>query len=269
MAFSYGKLDPHAPETHPRVLLRDYLGYEAIPPVVDWASRVALWPMYLNDRLGDCTCAAIGHMIQAWTAYGKGTIVTLPQDDVLSLYEAVAGYNPATGANDNGAVEQTVLQYVQTKGIGGHTIRAFAQVNHTDPIEMKRALDLFGSVYLGIQVPQSAETQFDAGQPWTYVAGQQIVGGHAVPLQKWDADYMYVVTWGKLQPMTGQFWGAYGDEAWVIITDDWLNAVGVSPTGLDLKGLLADFDALNSPAPVAPASKGGFWGWLKRLFRNW
>lgn len=241
-AFVYGKLDPHAEATHPRVRLADHLVPVETPVLVDWASKVSSWPVYMNNTIGDCTCAALGHAVQAWTTYGRGDMVTLPDDVILSLYEAVSGYNPQTGANDNGAVEQDVLTYVQAHGIGGHKIRAFAQVNHQNPAEMKRALELFGTVYLGFRVPRSAEVEFQQGQPWQNIGDQQILGGHAIDLQKWDADYMYVVTWGRLQPMTVDFWTAYGDEAWVIITDDWLNAQGEDPEGLNLQQLLSEFD---------------------------
>jgi hypothetical protein len=226
--------------------------------------------MYDNDRIGDCTCAALGHAVQAWTTYGEGNTLTLPVGDVLSLYEAVSGYNPATGANDNGAVEQKVLQYVQQNGIGGRKIRAFAQVDHTNLDEMKQALDIFGSVYVGFQVPQSAEQQFGAGQPWTVVPGSPVIGGHAIDIQKWDADYIYPVTWGKLQPMTPEFWLTYGDEAWVIISDDWINDhTGLTPTGLNLDSLLAEFDALTGDGPkhAKPSAGCPVINWFKNLFK--
>ena len=35
----------------------------APPAAVDWGKKVPSWPMYLNDKYGDCTCAAAGHMI--------------------------------------------------------------------------------------------------------------------------------------------------------------------------------------------------------------
>lgn len=250
-----GKLDPHPEHTHPRVHLADHFTVPAVPEVVDYASKVASWPMYLNDQLGDCTCAAIGHAVEAWTTYGKGKTLTLPDTDVLSLYEAVAGYDPATGANDNGAVEQDVLAYLEKTGIGGHKIVAFAQVDHTDLAEMKAALNYFGTVYLGIQVPSSAQEQFAAGEPWDYVGDTNIEGGHAIDLQKWDADYMYPVTWGKLQPMTTSFWQAYGDEAWVIITEDFLNDKGLSPEGLDMDALLAEFKTITRPSWLARFKK--------------
>ena len=34
------------------------------------------------------------------------------------------------------------------------------------------------------------------------------------------------------------------DEAYVIVTDDWIKASGKSPSGLDLQGLIADMTSL-------------------------
>lgn len=250
--FAYGKAAPLPHDTHPRVYLEDHVQVpEVIPDVVDWCSGVPYWPVYMNTVIGDCTCAALGHAVQAWTAYGLGTMVVVPDDVVLGLYEAVSGYDPRTGANDNGAVEQKVLEYVQKNGIGGHRVRAFAQVNHKDLKAMKHALWRFGSLYLGFQVPRYAESQTANALPWSVdpAGDSTIVGGHAVDLQKYDHDMMTVVTWGKTQAMTEEFWLCYGDEAWVIITDDWLNSNGIDPQGLDLRTLVAEFDALTGYKP--------------------
>lgn len=268
-AFTYGKLAPHSDVTHPRVKLANYLTETpAVPVTVDWASQVTSWPMYNNDKIGDCTAAALAHAVQAWTNYGEGSMVTLPYEAVLELYSGVSGYDPQTGANDHGAIEHDVLTYVQQHGIGGHKIRAFAQVDHKNLFEMKQALDIFGSLYVGFQVPQSAEIQFQAGQPWIPMLASPMMGGHAINIQKWDADYMYAVTWGRLQPMTVGFWMVYGDEAWVVLTEDWVNdQTGKTPTGLDLDGLLAEFDSMFG-APVLPPVPTGtrIMGWLKSRF---
>lgn len=272
--FVYGKLDPLSEKEAPRVKLGDHLtSTPAVPAVVDWASKILSWPMYDNDRYGDCTCAAIGHAIQAWTTYGDGDNIVLPVTDILALYSAVTGFDPATGANDHGAIEQQILAYVQKYGVGGHKIRAFAQVDHRNLTEMKQALDLFGTVYVGFQVPQSCETQFAAGQPWTVVPGSPTVGGHAIDFQKWDENYIYAVTWGKLQPMTPEFWLTYGDEAWVIITDDWIAKNGLSPTGLNLDALLVEFDQITGqpvqgPKHAKPKPPCGLITWFKGLFRK-
>lgn len=246
-----GKLAPHPEETHPRVKLSNHLSVATLPPtpaVVDYASKVRSWPVYMNDKLGDCTCAGIAHSVQAWTAYAKG-LVTLPDSAVLALYELL-GYVPGDPSTDKGAVEQDVLKVVQEHGIGGHKILAYAQVNHKDPDEMKTALNLFGSVYLGAQIPQSALDQNGAGQPWSVVGGSPIVGGHAFVAQRWDVSSapMEVVTWGQLQRVDIEWWMDYGDEAWVIITEDWFLANGNSASGVNTVQLGDEFSILTGQA---------------------
>lgn len=268
MAHAYGKLDPHPEDTHPRVYLRDHMTPVQPPAVVDWASHILSWPMYLNNSLSDCTCAALGHSLEAWSTYAQGTTLTVPDSDVLDLYERM-GYRPGYPDTDRGAVEQDVLEEVRKNGIGGHRILAYAQVDHKNLSEMKQALDIFGTVYLGFQVPQSAEDQFGQGEPWTVVDGSPVIGGHAINLQKWDTAYMYPVTWGKLQPMDEKFWMTYGDEAWVIVTEDWLNAQGMTPTGLNLESLLAEFHGMTGATYEVQQQTG--WladivNFLKRIF---
>lgn len=48
----------------------NYLTAKLPPPpdAANWGKNVASWPMYLNNKYGDCTCAAAGHMIETWTA---------------------------------------------------------------------------------------------------------------------------------------------------------------------------------------------------------
>lgn len=248
----FGRNKPYTKEEKPRLTLDSYL--TSLPKahaVVDRASKVTGWPMYDNDTIGDCTFAAVGHVIQAWTAYA-GTEVTVSTSDVLTGYEAVSGYNPATGANDNGAAEQDVLNYWRKTGIGGHKILAFAQLEDLENLAMaKQAVDLFGSLYIGLEVPDTAMQQFDNGEPWDAVRGAQIEGGHAVPVQYWGTDEhgeIGVVTWGKLQRMTRAFWRTYVEEAWVVISQDWLETNGDTIEGFDLTQIEADFRLLTGDA---------------------
>jgi hypothetical protein len=257
------KLGRNKPVNKPRLVLDSYFHVEALatPAVVDFASEVVAWPMYGNDQIGDCTAACVGHQIQAWTRY-TGTEVDIPEPDVIQLYSAVSGYDPATGANDNGAVIQDVLTYWRKSGVpvAGHKILAFAQLK--DLSKVHDALWMFGSVYLGINFPQSAMDQFNADQPWDVSGDGTIVGGHAIPLQyasvgAIESVQYEVVTWGKLQGMTQAFLDTYVEEAWVIITNDWLDKNGNSPEGLDLQALGADLAQLTGqpnpfPAPPAP-----------------
>lgn len=249
-----GRLSPHPAQTHPRLTVEDYIDFSALPAppaLIDWCSKVTTWPMYLNDQLGDCTCATVGHEIQAFSAYGN-TEVTVTDNDVLALYEAVGGYVPGDPSTDNGCVIQDILAYWAANPVGGHEIYAYAQIQDlTNLTQVAQILDLFGTVYLGINVPQSAMTQFNAGQPWSNVGDTDILGGHAIPVQKMtsantDNPVMDVITWGAVQEMELSFWQAYVEEAWIVVSQqDWLNAAtGESPDGLDLTQLMADFKDL-------------------------
>lgn len=262
LTFRGGRI--HAQPARPKLRLGDYLTDHrsrsalATPPAnADWLSAVGTWPMYLNDQLGDCTCAAVGHMIEAATQYASGTALMITDQDVLTAYEAVGGYVPGDPSTDNGAYIQDVLAYWHATGVGGDHIVAYASVNVADMDEVRTAIELFGAVDIGFNFPGSAMDQFNNGQPWDVVAGAQVEGGHCVNVGEYDetAGTLTCVTWGQKQVMTQAFWNQYVDEAWVVITHDWVNANGTDPAGLDLFTLGQDFAALTGqPNPIpAPA----------------
>ena len=72
------------------------------PPDLDLAAAVTDWPMYANDRIGDCTTAAAAHMIEAWTAPTRGHAVEISERAVLSAFDKVKQVDPLTG--EEGAV---------------------------------------------------------------------------------------------------------------------------------------------------------------------
>lgn len=254
----YGRKRPHPRDTHPRVLVDDYVDFElraTLPTPTATVSRlVTSWPMYLNDQIGDCTEAAKGHAIQAITKKGTGTEVTVSDGQVLSWYERDGGYVPGDPSTDNGCVIQDVLQNWQQDDSDALRITEYAELaNFYNVANMKEALYLFGTVYLGFNVPQSAEDQFNAGLPWTYVPGSPIIGGHAVVLQQVAApgklDMLHVVTWGHLQKMNLEFFHHYFEEAWVVISPDWFNSSGVDTDGFNMTQLQADFSQMTTQTP--------------------
>lgn len=239
---------PHDP-TRPCLALGPRLD-TTVPPnpaVVDWLSRVQSWPMYANDRYGDCVWAMIGHLIEAYTTYGRGATVTVTDQDVLKGYADVTGFNPSDPSTDQGTVIADALAYWQKTGVGGHKILAYAKVDHTNRAEVDAALNLFGGLCLGVNFPTSAMNQFNAGQPWDVVANDGgIEGGHAVHhgIYNTASRVEKVITWGAVEGMTDAWWAKYVEEAWVVISPEWLDATGHSPEGLDLAGLGEDFAAL-------------------------
>jgi len=241
----------------PRLLLKNYLTATPMsyPATTDWLSDVVNWPMYLNDRYGDCTCAAAGHMIQAWSTYGQGSTATISNMDVLAAYEAVSGFDPNDPSTDNGAVMQEVLGHWRKNGIGGHKILAFAEVDVTNIAEVKAACYIFGTVYIGIDFPDSAMDQFNNEEPWEVVSGARVEGGHAINVGFYDTNTYKLVTWGAVQEMSQAFWDKYVEEAWVVIGPEWLNEGGLSPTGLNLHALGDGLHSLTgdpNPFPEEP-----------------
>ena len=238
--FQLGKLPV---KTDPRTLMLaryvDRTKLPAPPASFDSTTHVAKWPMYANDRLGDCTCAAAGHMIEAWTGAARGHDTEISEKSVVSAFEAVKQVDPATG--EEGAVELDVLNYWRKHGIGRHKIGAFAKVATYDHTLVKSAAYLFGGLYIGLSLPKTAQGQ--AVWDWTHslsgAARPGSWGGHAVDVVAYDKKGLTVVTWGQLQEMTWAFWDRYCDEAYCLISNDFLLA-GKAPNGLDLDALKAD-----------------------------
>jgi hypothetical protein len=235
----------------------------AVPPIVDWVSLIENWPMFANDAWGDCVFAMIGHSIQAATRYGQGATVTLTDGQILDAYSAVTGFDinagpPGSNPTDNGTVIQDALNYWRKEGIGDHKILAFGQLDHENPAEVMSALHLFGHIQLGINFPASAMSQFNAGQPWDVVQGARVEGGHAINLgftRNDRGEYEWKpVSWAELLDMTQEFYLEYVEEAWVVITPEWLDTVGNFPEGIDTAALGGAFTELTgepSPFPVA------------------
>lgn len=188
---------------------------------------------------------------------GQGSTITISDDSALTFYEAISGYNPADPATDVGATLQDALGYWRTTGIGGHQILAFAQIDHTDLALVRACIALFGGVYAGFNVPQSAIDQFNAGKPWALPSRtSQIVGGHCVPILGYQGTDFDVVTWAKVQKMSGGFYKRYFDETWVAFSAEWLSRSDRrSPTGLDYLQLNADVMSLTGqPGPFQQGS---------------
>lgn len=244
-------------------------GMAAPPATCNWTTHTPTWPVMLNDRIGDCTVAAAGHLVQEWTANALGTAGTVVSDaDILAAYSAVSGYDPATGRGDNGAVMLDVLRYWSKSGIGGHKIHAYASVEPTNHVNVKQVAWAFGGSYIGLDLPVACQSLTDAGKPWDIPAGTRLTGqwapgswgGHAVPIVAYDATWLTVVTWGKLWSMSWRFFDAFCSEAWAVFSvADWLRATnGLAPSGfahaeLDAAlGDVADQPPVIGPEPTPP-----------------
>lgn len=240
----------HDPRT---LLLASYVstGLPVPPQDFDLTTKIKAWGMMDNDQIGDCTCAAAGHLIMEWTANAGKKMVTPTDKQVVAAYSAITGYNPATGANDNGANEIDVLNYWRQSGIASHKIGAYVALEPSNHQHVMDSVYVFGGCYIGLQLPTSAQSQTQNHQPWSVPPGGPngdgkpgSWGGHAVPVMAYDARGLTVVTWGALQTMTWSFWEAYCDEAYAILTNDYLTGKKQTPQGFSITQLQADLSDL-------------------------
>jgi hypothetical protein len=266
MARMAGKLGrkPFDPERR-RLTLERYLSPRTgmtragLPPVpvstdVDRASKVSEWPLYLNDQLGDCTIAGEGHLFGALSTYACGTEALFADSEVVTVYSRVGGYVPGDEETDNGCVMADVLADARTNGMADtngeiHKVAAYAALgNPADEELLGQVLEVFGSVYVGINVQQQMMDEFNAGQSWTWTPGAQVVGGHCIVLQRREPEPgsapLEYITWGAVQPATTQFQAYAAEEAWAVISHDWLQANGTTVDGLDLQQLMVDMHSL-------------------------
>jgi hypothetical protein len=212
--------------------------------------------MYANDEVGDCTCAGVGHLVNQLTYYGSGSEVQPTDSSVLGMYSAITGYDPAKPASDTGAYCQDVLACWRKTGLEGHKITAYASLDVSNLVEVKQAIALFGTVYVGLNFPDSAMTQFDNDQPWDVVRGAKVEGGHCVIVGAYGNGKLGLVTWGAETTMTEAFWKKYVDEAWVVLDADGMKKAGVYFTGApSFYALGQQFAALTGKANPVPAPK--------------
>ena len=261
MTYALGRL-PEDP-SKPRLTLAPHLTAAAPPPAADWYSNVQAWGMLANDAWGDCVFAGNGHIIEQQTALGEGDETIVTDTETLAEYSKVTGFNPDAGPpgenpTDQGALIQDGLADLRKNGLAGQKIAAFARVAQGNQAEVKTALAELGALSLGVNLPRSAMDQFDAGQPWTVSGDGTILGGHCITAFGYDAEYVYIVSWGKVVPATWAWLARYCDEAWAVVSAQWAGKGGRDPEGVDLYGLGAEFAALTGepnpfPAPQPPA----------------
>ncbi len=244
------KLGKQVARHDPRTLLLASYATAALPTPpasLDLTTKVSSWGMMENDQIGNCTCAAAGHLLMEWTVNAGRKMVTPTDKQVVAAYSAITGYNPTTGANDNGAVEIDVLNYWRQTGIAGHKIGAYVALEPSNHTHVMDSVYMFEGCYIGVQLPISAQDQVKNHQPWSVPPGGMTGdgakgswGGHAVPVVAYDSRGVTVVTWGALQTMTWSFWESYCDEAYAILSKDYLDGKKKSPQGFSMAQLQAD-----------------------------
>lgn len=254
--FSQMKLGCLPKKTDKRTLrLAKYLQSPNVPTPpasVDWRDKVQSWPMYLNNHIGCCTIASVAHQEQLWSN-ADGAPVLPTDNDVLTAYSAVSGYNPQTGANDHGAVLLDVQNYWRNTGVAGNKLGGYAEANIQDHRLIAVGVYLFGAMSVGVQLPLA----WQGSDVWDVPGRHHLFrfwnrwapgswGGHAVPVVSYDQQYLYVVSWGQIVKVTWPAWDQYFVEAYANFDSLWTGGDGKAPNGFDVPALTADLQSLGA-----------------------
>jgi hypothetical protein len=254
------KLGKLPPRVDPRTFqLSKYI--KALPPPPDncgYVDKIHNWQMLGNDVYGDCVEAAAGHCEMQWTAY-SGIPFTPTTQHILDDYSAITGFNQNDPSTDNGTVPLDMLKYWRNTGIASRKIASFMAVDWKNHSEVKQAIELFGNILVGIRLPFTAQTPVngDNGLPCWSLQDMQSPnslpgswGGHMIPIVGYGIDAkgnkgMMGVTWGGTIDVTWGFGDTYYEEAWVVLSQDWIDSrTGLAPSGFDLDALKSDIALL-------------------------
>jgi hypothetical protein len=194
-----------------------------------------------------------------------------PWPQVLTIYKTQnpdfdpVGNPDTTGPGspaDGGMDTQTLLEWLNANpgAVDGGELIGFALVDHTNLEEVQAAIDAGGLLWLDINVQDAQQTQFGNDQPWNYVAGSPVDGGHAVPLGGYGASPAgsnpdlagpwKFETWCEESSMTASFWSKLVEQLWFPI---WKEQLGTAEfqAGVDLAAFAAEYTAATGkPFPV-------------------
>jgi hypothetical protein len=206
----------------------------ALPPIptrrFGFGSIYSDWKVLGNDYYGDCVWAGADHETMLWNRLA-GHSVSFTDDNALSDYSAVTGFNKNDPNSDQGTEVRTAMGYRRSTGVIDsrsirHKIDAYVSIDPKDWDLMLRCLWAYLTVGVGFAYPTSGDKQFDNNVPWDVVSGATVEGGHYVNLvgSKAPTERITCISWGRTQEMTKEFYEKYNDETWIPLSKEELRA---------------------------------------------
>ena len=203
--------------------------------------------MFKNDIYGDCVIAGRAHQTLRFEDFEQKSVIPITDADVTTEYFKESG-----GADSGLDITNSLNAWRQGWMAAGknYSIYAYAEVTPANRNEVMAAMYLLNGLYIGLQLPITAQTQ----EVWDVVGGQDGIpgswGGHCVYLVAYDADGLTCITWGKRQKMTWAFLATYCNQAFAVIDnkDSWVANDTLDVTALD--AILVEITGEPVPAPT-------------------
>jgi len=231
------------------------------PESVDYMTRIPQWLLGRNTSVGSCGPTSVANFVLLVTTILAEWPLAFTDDEIIDLYSRVSGYDPATGANDNGVDMTELLSELVRNGIGfdKRNVKAIAYAALPDPHDVDMlwsASARFGGVLCGADLAQAQDQQTNAGL-WDYVPRSGAWGGHAFLTSPrysdkpgTTEDRTGLVTWAEPIDLTDAFYAKQNAETYVVILPWHLQDKGFLEN-TDLVTLAADFTTITGkPFPI-------------------
>jgi hypothetical protein len=201
-----------------------------------------------NDGAGNCVFAGPGHMVNMIGQQVGRSDLVVTKGMAIGAYTKYAGYDPFTGANDNGYVIRTMLGNWQRDGMYGTKALAYALVDSSNEDEVALANWLGMGTIGGYALPIASQGQSDEqGRPeWSVPEGgfppgkgPGTWGGHCI----YQRGQRNGNTWGESVIWTQAWDRECCDELWLVVVDASRLATGRIPAGFAFEDMLADVKA--------------------------
>ena len=224
----------------------DDLDLYRAPDATTYAAKVHSWPMAYNDRCGCCTLSSLYHG-DLLRAANSGQPPKMQEGDVLAAYKHLSGWNGVEGdPSDTGLVMLDVLKFARRQG----WIKGFVRVDQHHSGHVRHAAAMMGGLYVGQDLPRTVFGRDVWAVRDPSLKGDSAIGsagGHATHFCDYSPEWWPLVSWGGLRRATWAYTMTYVEEAWAVLSDNWIDkASKLAPPGFRLEELEADLAALGA-----------------------
>lgn len=175
-------------------------------------------PMFANDIFGCCVISGRAHQTLRFERIEQSFVIKITDKDVVNEYFK------ETGGADSGLVMLDSLNSWRRGwkiGRKAYRIKAFAAIDPKSKSQLMQTVYSDVGAYVGLDLPLSAQEEFDAGKPWSKTTGIGTTvgswGGHCVFVVGYTSRGPVCITWGQRQACTWAWFRKYCSEAYAVI----------------------------------------------------
>lgn len=210
------------------------------------------WQWYNNNTAGCCVVAG-GEHEHMLLAMATGRTIPTFRNTTLANYSKMlvaqggSPYNPDDPSTDTGLDLQAAAKYRQDVGLVDdngniHKIDGYALITDVDELEI--ATYCFGVAGLQLNLPKSADGQFQDGEIWDDLRGIASDGHYPPCFGVNSVGNLILSTWDNVQGATKAYVDRYWGAGVAYLSREYLTSSGKSPEMIDWASLQDDLEAV-------------------------